>query len=249
MYMAKLRINSFVAKALGISRRKADRLLKCRQADFLINDKPFDGNLGLKIDPDVDKISFKGSDLFLPLPKYVLLNKPPGFVTSTFDPYAKNIVMDLLPKKLRSLKPIGRLDKDTRGLLLLTDDGRLIHRLLHPKYRVEKEYVVKIKGAILDEAFMQICKGIDLGDVKTLPCKGKIIKVGMYSSVVILTMIEGKRRQIRRMFDLIGYPVIDLLRVRFGPIKLGNIKEGKWRFLLEEEVNQLKKAAGLCSDI
>ncbi len=233
------RINAFVAKSLGISRRKADTLLKTQPWLFRINGRKFDGNLALRIDPEKDEVLFEGKRLSLPGSRFIMLNKPKGYVTSVSDPYNKT-VMDLLPKSLRSLKPIGRLDRNTRGLLLLTDDGRIIHPLLHPKYRVEKEYVVKVEGKLTEEELNKIRKGgIVVEGKPSLPCKAKLLRVGIEESEVNLVMIEGKKRQIRKMFSSIGHPVRDLIRVRFGPIRLGKLPEGKYRPLTETEKKRL----------
>ncbi len=240
-----LRINAFVAKSLGISRRKADILLKKYPFHFTINSKPFSGKLSQKISVDKDVVLYKGKRLKLPSFRYVALNKPRGYVTSCRDKYAKKLVIDLLPKGLRCLKPVGRLDKDTRGLIILTDDGKIIHPLLHPKYNIEKEYIVVVEGAITSDKIEKISQGVDLGDVVSLPCKAEVIEVGIEKSRIRLIMIEGKKRQIRRMFEKIGHPVIDLLRIRFGPIKLNNLKEGAWRYLSQNEVTLLKKAVGI----
>ncbi len=244
------RINAFVAKSLGISRRKADSLLKTQPWRVRVNGHKFDGNLSLRIDPNKDEVLLDGNRLFLPTSRFIMLNKPRGYVTSVSDPYNKT-VMDLLPKSLRSLKPIGRLDRNTRGLLLLTDDGRIIHPLLHPKYKIEKEYIVKVDGKLTDMELDRIRKGgIVVENKPSLPCQARLIKVGIEESEVRLTMVEGKKRQIRKMFAFIGHPVRDLIRIRFGPIKLGKLPEGKYRHLTKKEKEKLYSLVGipLCSD-
>ncbi len=237
------RINAFVAKSLGISRRKADTLLKTQPWLFTVNGQKFDGNLALRVNPEKDAILFEGQRLCLPDTKIIMLNKPRGYVTSVSDPYNKT-VMELLPRSFRSLKPIGRLDRNTRGLLLLTDDGRIIHPLLHPKYKVEKEYIVRVEGKLTEEELDKIREGgIVVEGHPSLPCKAKLMKVGIKESEVRLVMIEGKKRQIRKMFAFIGHPVKDLIRIRFGPIKLGALKEGAYRPLTQWEVKSLYSLA------
>ncbi len=237
-YTMPIRLNAFVAKAIGISRRQADKLIKSGLVSFN-GSKVGKNDLGLKVS-ETDVVEHKGKILSLPDFKYIALNKPPGYITTVRDRFAKFTVMDLIPSELRRLKPIGRLDKDTRGLLLLTDDGRLMHRLLHPKYGVVKEYLVKIKGRLSSEGLKQIRDGFVFSDFTAMPCKAVIEKAAMSYSIVRLFMKEGKRRQIRRMFDRLKCPVIDLKRVSFGPVKLGRLKEGDFRYLSGSEIDKLK---------
>ena len=237
--MERYRINAFVARALGISRRKADVLLK-KGKGLYINGKPFGGNLGLKVTAE-DVIEFRGKRLVLPAPIYVMLNKPRGYVSSLSDPHADKLVIDLLPHNLRRLKPIGRLDKDTRGLLLFTDNSKIIHSLLHPKKKVEKEYIVTVSGKMTYAELEPVVNGMDMGDYKTLPAKAKIEKVSIDETIVRLIMIEGKKHQIREMFKKIGRLAKDVIRVRFGPLRLGNLKEGDWRYIDSSEVISLLK--------
>ncbi len=240
--MERYRINAFVARAMGISRRKADVLLKKRTRDFCINGRLFDGNLGLKVTGD-DVVEFQGRRLRLPSPVYVILNKPRGYVSSMSDPHADRLVIDLLPQRLRRLKPVGRLDKETRGLLLFTDNSRIIHQLLHPKKAVEKEYLVTVHGRLTPLELDPVVNGMDMDDYRSLPAWARIERVSIEESVVRLIMIEGKKHQIRDMFAKIGHPVKDLVRIGFGPLRLGRLKEGSWRYLTDAEIKRLSRIA------
>jgi len=234
-----LRLNAFVAKSIGCSRRQADKLIKSGQI-FFNGTRVKRDQIGIKVSVG-DIVEFQGKTLSLPSLQYGILNKPAGYTTTLKDRFAKRIVMDLLPDEYIKLKPVGRLDKDTRGLLLFTDDGEIIHKLLHPKYGITKEYLVKVKGRLPIEAIAKIESGFEFPDFKGLPCKARVERASMNHTVVRLFMKEGKKRQIRRMFALLGYPVIDLLRVAFGPIRLGRLKEGEFRLLRQREIEQLKK--------
>ncbi len=236
-----MRISSFVAKALGLSRRRAGDLLKKSPRKFRVNGRPFDGDLSFKVDPEEDIVEFEGRRLRLPEHRYVIFFKPAGVVTSVRDRFNRT-VMDLLPGEFARLKPVGRLDKDSRGLLLLTDDGEIVHPLLHPRYGVVKEYLVKVRGKVSEEELEQVRKGMDLGDFKSMPCEAEAVEVGLEYSRIRLRMREGKKRQIRRMFARLGHPVVDLLRIGFGPLRLGRLKEGQWRDLSPDEVSALKDA-------
>jgi 23S rRNA pseudouridine2605 synthase len=185
---------------------------------------------------------------------YILLNKPEGVITSVADPRKRKTVIDILNKDVKErIYPVGRLDYDTTGVLLLTNDGNLTYRLTHPSYEVEKTYRVWIKGRITAEALETLRKGILLEDGLTSPAKIDRVeflkKKGNLLTIVEITIHEGKNRQVRRMFEKIGYPVVSLQRIAFGTIKLdGRLKPGEYRFLSKSEVASLKKVVGLDTD-
>lgn len=194
--------------------------------------------IGDKVDPDVDVVEFDGRILKPVKKEYFVINKPKGFITTTFDPQGRITVMDLL--KRRDLFHVGRLDKDTRGLLIVTNDGDLANRLLHPRYEIERKYRVTVKGEIDDGKIKRLLKGIELEDGLARFDSIKVVEVSRDRSILEVSLHEGRKRMIRRMFDKIGNPVLDLLRIQFGPIKLGNLKEGEVRPLTEEEIKRLK---------
>lgn len=232
--MSLIRLNKYLAE-LGIaSRREADRLIEA--GEVKVNGKV--ASLGEKIDPDKDKIKVS-EKVHKDREKLVTiaLNKPKGYVCSVrrtqYDP---KIVTDLvnLPERLF---PVGRLDKETTGLIILTNDGTLTYGLTHPSAQSEKEYEVTVKGAITRGAIEKLEAGVKLWGQKTLPTQIK--KVGRNTMRIILK--EGKNRQIRRICQKVGYPVKALKRIRIKNLQLGNLQIGKWRHLTKEEVQNLKK--------
>ncbi|HOY68374.1 MAG TPA: pseudouridine synthase [Candidatus Ozemobacteraceae bacterium] len=200
---------------------------------------------GVKADPDVDVIEVDGRRATPPATsarKYLALHKPVGFVSTMSDEHGRKALPDLLPRGLPRLFPIGRLDLDSSGLLLMTDDGELANRLLHPRYKVEKEYRVTIEGAPLTaEERRRFTGGLELDDGLTAPCGLKETGKGVY----LVTLREGRKRQIRRMCAVLGREVASLHRVRFGPIPLGDLKPGEIRSLSPAETKALRQAAGL----
>ncbi|HBG81631.1 TPA: pseudouridine synthase [candidate division CPR2 bacterium] len=166
---------------------------------------------------------------------YLVINKPKGYITTLKDPYAKKKITDILPEEFNNLSPVGRLDKDTTGLLILTNDGDLAYRLTHPKHEKEKEYVVKAIPEPKEVDLDKLRKGILLEDGKTKPAK--IAKEDNKISIIIT---EGRKRQIRRMFEAIGYKVTELKRIRIGSLLIGKLEEGEFRFLNNKEICDLK---------
>jgi len=193
------------------------------------------------VDPVKDKISVDGKAVGKKSYQYVLLNKPAGYVTTTEDPHAERKVLDLLPEELKHLVPVGRLDKDTEGLLLLTNDGNLAFQLSHPKFNIDKTYFVRVRGKLSIEKIHTLEKGIVIDDKKTAPCRIEEVKLLSDKSEFLMTIHEGRKRQIRVMLGRVGYPVLYLQRLRQGSLTLGDLKTGKWRMLNEQEINQLKK--------
>ncbi|VAW19935.1 Ribosomal large subunit pseudouridine synthase B [hydrothermal vent metagenome] len=203
------------------------------------------GNLvqepSVKIVPGKDKICVKGKVVSFLKEEYIILHKPSGIMTTRADKFAPKTVIDLLPKELQHLFPVGRLDKDTEGLLLLTNDGDLANRLTHPKYECEKKYFVIIKGKLDLDNGQQIKEGVLLDDKKTAPAKLTNVRVKENQTELTLTITEGRKRQIRRMFEVVGHEVKYLKRLSQGPIKLGNLKIGSYRFLSDKEIKDLKE--------
>jgi len=196
--------------------------------------------LGIKIDEFTDRITFEGKEVkikrdFL----YILLNKPKGIITSVKDEYDRNTVLDLIPLEER-IFPVGRLDQDTTGLILLTNDGELVNRLIHPKFKIPKTYHVLLNKIIQAKDMYHFEHGILLDDSKTGPCKVSEIRIIDNCSFLEIILYEGRKRQIRRMFDELGYQVVELDRIAFGPLTLAGIKRGEWRYLSKSEIAKLK---------
>jgi 23S rRNA pseudouridine2605 synthase len=168
---------------------------------------------------------------------YYLLNKPPGVVTTASDPQGRPTVVELVPTEPRVF-PVGRLDADTEGLLLLTNDGDLTHRLTHPSFGVEKEYLAEVEGEPSRGALRQLRDGVDLEDGRTAPARASL----QPPNLVTLVIHEGRNRQVRRMCEAVGHPVRRLVRVRIGPLADRSIKPGEWRELTPAEVRSLETA-------
>lgn len=175
---------------------------------------------------------------------YYVLNKPKGIVTTRKDPQGRPTVIDLLTGVKERIYPVGRLDQDTEGLLLLTNDGELAFRLTHPRYGVEKTYHARLRGHVGEHALRALAEGILLEDGMTAPAKVGLLHREGGASWIALTIHEGRNRQVRRMAEAIGHPVIELVRVSFGPISLEGLKFGAYRKLTIKEITLLKAAAG-----
>lgn len=196
--------------------------------------------LGAKADPSRDTVKVDGKTITLKGPLvYFLLNKPKGYISSVVDPEGRPVVVGLIKTKAR-IFPIGRLDYDAEGALLLTNDGELSNKLMHPRSGMEKKYLVKVKDAPSPEDIDKLSKGVYLEDGRTLPAKAHFIRKTEENSWIELTVTEGRNRLVKRMCMAIGHPVLKLKRVEFSGIKLGNLKPGEYRPLTEKEVTSLK---------
>ncbi len=201
------------------------------------------------VDPDKDQVMVDGKRVQAKKYEYVLLNKPEGYVTTTTDKHRESTVMELLPPTLRHLSPVGRLDKNTEGLLLLTNDGDVAFQLTHPKFNVDKTYYVKIDGLLKPEQKLKLEKGIyiqtnnetDEPSYATAPAKIERFKPIGGGSEFTITIHEGHKRQIRLMLLAVGHKVIYLKRLQQGPIELGTLRRGSWRFMAPQEIGLLKK--------
>ena len=177
-------------------------------------------------------------------PIYVLLNKPRGFVTTTSDPEGRRTVLDILPELGARVYPVGRLDYDTEGLLLLTNDGDLTNLLTHPRHRVLKTYLAEVEGSPSPVALETLARGVKLEDGYTSPARIRVQRRAEDRTTLSLTITEGRNRQVRRMLEVVGHPVLFLKRTRFGPLDLRGVKLGQWRFLSTAEVERLRRAVG-----
>ena len=222
-----MRLQKFLSMAGVCSRRKGESLI--REGSITVNGKTVT-ELGTKVDPEKDRVEFNGTEVTLKSDLlYIALNKPAGYVTSCHHPGEK-IILDLIDVPLR-IYPIGRLDKDSTGLILLTNDGDLHQRLAHPSFDHEKEYEVTVEDPIPDSALKKMASGMVIGDTKTRPATLK--RLGPRRFGIILK--EGRNRQIRRMVKQSGNRVTRLKRVRISGIRLGKLPEGGWRHLTGKE--------------
>ncbi len=174
---------------------------------------------------------------------YVLLNKPRGPISAVTDYRGRQTVVDLLGETEERLYPAGRLDADTEGLLLITNDGDLTYLLTHPRHQVEKVYAAEVEGVPSIGTLRQLARGVLLEDGLTAPAKARLLRTSPDRAVVELTLHEGRKRQVKRMLKAVGHPVLSLRRTRVGPLTLGELKPGEWRPLTEEEVRALREAA------
>ncbi len=220
------------------SRRGAEALL--RAGRVRVNGEPVE--IGASADPDCDQIAVDGRLLAFEPIEYWILHKPRGVITTRRDPQGRPTVMDLVPESERCLFPVGRLDRDSEGLVLLTNDGPLAHALLHPSHEVEREYRVTVQGRIGAAALRQLARGVELRDgAVTAPARvGRaVFRARGGTSRFTLVLIEGRKRQIRRACGALGHPVLRLLRVRLGPLRLGALAPGATRPLRARERSAL----------
>jgi len=202
--------------------------------------------LGIIIDETRDRVVFDGKPVSLPEKYlYLVLNKPPGYLVTSKDEFRRPIVMELIGKYKKMVKPVGRLDFDSSGLLILTNDGEFAFRLSHPKFEIDKKYIVKCDGYVSDDDLKRLGQGIELEDGITSPAKLELISRSKAFSRFYITIHEGRKRQIRRMCEAVGKKVVTLKRVSIGNIGLGDLKSGRYRLLENNEVNSLKNALGL----
>jgi len=222
------------------SRRKAEDLI--REGRVTVNGKV--AVIGEKADPEKDAIKLDGRRLSVSQEKmYVLFYKPKNVVTTLRDPEDRPTVMDLLPIPKPRLFPVGRLDYDAEGVILLTNDGDLAHQLAHPSHEVPRTYWVKVKGKPEKEEMQRLSRGIRLEDGITAPCAIAPLRETEGNTWVEMVLHQGKNRQVKRMWEKIGYPVLKLKRVGFGGLKLGSLQPGEYRLLRPEEVQKLKGRA------
>ncbi len=238
-----LRLNRFLAEAGLGARRKVERLIL--EGKVAINGI-VTTDLSAKVDPEKDIVTVDGKVVEIQPKVYLLYNKPKGVLTTVKDERGRITVYDLLPFKDVRVYPVGRLDRASEGLLLLTNDGELAYRLLHPKYHVPKKYIVTVEGVPSKDKLERLRKGIYLyPEGRTLPCEIKVIEKNKHGTTLEVVLREGRKRQIRRMFKKIGHPVRKLVRVAMGNLTLKGLPQGHFRFLTEEEVEELKRLVNL----
>lgn len=244
------RLNRFLARAGVASRRGADELIAA--GSVLVNgERPPPS--GVLVDPDKDVVTIDGR-IVKPRTKhrYLMLNKPVGVITTAKDEAARTTVLDAVGEEGLAghrLFPVGRLDADTSGLLVLTDDGELAFRLTHPRYKVAKEYIAVVAGSPSASDLESMRTGVQLEDGKTQPAEVEVVgfdpAAGTGRTEVRVVIREGRHRQVRRMLQAVGHKVQSLRRIGFGPLKLGRLKVGDWRVLGEGEIEALRRAVGV----
>lgn len=231
------RLQKVIAHAGIASRRKAEELIL--QGKVTVNGEVVK-QLGTKVGPN-DVVEVNGIKVEKEEPVYFLFYKPKGVVTTVKDDKNRKTVLDFFPEVTERIYPVGRLDYDTSGILLMTNDGEFANLLTHPKYEIEKTYIAKVKGIPTREHLKQLQKGVRLDDGLTAPAKAKFLSADKRKNTAIieLTIHEGRNRQVRRMFEKIGYPVMKLKRERYAFLDLTGLNAGEWRPLTPHEVKQL----------
>jgi 23S rRNA pseudouridine2605 synthase len=227
-----MRLNAYLARAGVASRRKADELIKAGRVR--VNGKP--GQLNTFVEAR-DRVEVDGRPVAKQQLAYLLLHKPAGVVTTARDPGGRPTVVDLVPREPRVV-PAGRLDADTTGALLLTNDGDLAHRLAHPRYEIDKVYVAEVEGEPTDEALRALADGVELDDGRTAPAR--VRRLG--PARIQLTLHEGRKHQVKRMCEAVGHPVRRLHRRAYAGLTLGGLRPGAWRELTRAEVERLQAA-------
>ena len=235
-----MRINKYIALCGVASRRKAEELILAGRVT--VNDEVMT-ELSYKVDEENDIV--KVDDKLIKEENklvYILLNKPEGYITTVKDQFDRPSVLDLVSDIKERVYPIGRLDYETSGLLLLTNDGDLTYKLTHPKHEVDKTYVARVKGKLTKEEIQRFKTGLKIEDYTTAPAKLKVIKYDEQrdSSLLEIKIHEGKNRQVRKMCKAINHPVLRLRRSAMGKIKIGDCEIGKYRYLTEDEIKYLK---------
>lgn len=227
-----IRLNKYIAQSGVCSRRKADEYITDKQVK--VNGQTV-YELGTMVDETKDLVSVKDKKISLVKRKiYIMLNKPEGYVTTSIEQFDRPCVIDLIKEEERVF-PVGRLDMETEGLLLLTNDGEFANKLMHPSKKINKVYVAKVTGSITEEAIQKLKKGVDIDDYKTAPAFVEKIS----KDELKITIHEGKNRQVRKMCLAVGLNVIHLKRIKVGNLELGNLRLGKYKLLKSYEIRNL----------
>ncbi|MFO7814302.1 MAG: pseudouridine synthase [Halanaerobiales bacterium] len=230
------RLQKLMAHAGIASRRKSEEIIA--EGRVKVNGEVVTA-MGTKVDPQKDKIEVDGEELEKEKKMYLKLYKPTGYITTVQDPQGRKTVMDLIDGVDKRIYPAGRLDLDSSGLLILTNDGDLTHKITHPSHQLDKEYEVVINGRLHKKDIKQFKEGIDLQEGRTASAQIKKINEDSKNTTYKVIIHEGMNRQLRRMFDVLGYKVVSLIRVRIGNITLGSLKPGNYKALSKEEVQDL----------
>lgn len=236
----KERLQKYMARAGVASRRHSEQLItsgRVKVNNVIVKE------LGTKIDPRVDKVTVDNKPVRAEKKVYLLLNKPKGYVTTLDDPRGRPIITDLIKNVSQRVYPVGRLDYDTEGLLLLTNDGRLTQALTHPRHEIKKTYQALVKGIPTKEKIEHMENGLELSDGPTAPARVRLLGRRDGNGLLQITIHEGRNRQVRRMCRHIGHPVLELKRVRIGDLTLKGLPKGKYRRLTPQELSKLKKMA------
>lgn len=241
--MQPIRIQKALSEAGVASRRRAEELV--REGRVTVNGRR--AEIGQSVNPDRDVVAVDGRRVYFARKKqyrYLMMNKPRGYVTTVSDELDRRCVMDLLDGVEERVYPIGRLDRNSEGLLLFTNDGDFANSIMHPSRHVSKTYRVTVRPDISDDQLVQLSEGVDIDGRKTLPASVIVKEKEQGRVVLLITIKEGRNRQIRKMCEAVGLEVARLRRISIGPVKLGMLKPGTWRELTAEELRALRTAIG-----
>ena len=241
---ASVRLHKYIANCGYCSRRHAELLIA---AGLVRVNGATASEPGSALDPRRDRVTINGEEITPPPLHTIMLHKPAGFISSTHDTHERLTVMDLLPRTLvhAGVVPVGRLDLDTFGLLLMTNDGELHHRITHPSYECPKEYFVRVQGKIPPQKVERLARGLLLDDGPTQPVGVLSCEHRGAESELRVELTEGRKREVKRMFATLGHEVSYLKRLRIGPLALGDLPVGAWRELTGEELAAIRRACGL----
>ena len=234
-----VRLQKYIAMSGAASRRGAEALIeegRVKVNGSVVNEQ------GIKVEIGADKVSLDGEELKVKSKNYyIMLNKPVGYVTTVSDQFDRPTVIDLVKTDLKDVRlfPVGRLDYDTEGLLLLTNDGDFTYKVTHPKFNTDKTYIAKLKGGITIKGLNRLRNGVKIDDYTTSPAEVSIIDAAEGYVYVEITIHEGKNLQVRKMFEAVGSKVVALQRTKIGTVELGNLPLGRWRHLTSHEINYL----------
>jgi 23S rRNA pseudouridine2605 synthase len=236
-----VRIQKLLSRAGVASRRAAEALMQ--EGRVRVNGVAVT-TPGARIDPERDVVELDGKRVRVDAPRWIALHKPAGVLTTRADPHGGRNVYDLLPPEHTALRYVGRLDRETEGLLLLSNDGELVHALTHPSSGIEREYHAGVEGRPGAEALSALTLGVDLDDGPARALRARRLDDEPEGGVLALVLAEGRKREVRRLLEAVGHRVRWLRRVRFGPIRLGELQRGHWRALAPDEVEALEAAVG-----
>ncbi|MGI9628120.1 MAG: pseudouridine synthase [Longimicrobiales bacterium] len=231
-----VRVQKFLSQAGLVSRREAERLIalgKVRVNDRVVNQQ------GVKVVPGVDRVFLNGSEVQPAERRWIVFHKPPGVLTTRSDPHGGKTVYDVLPAWASGLRYVGRLDRETSGLLVMTNDGDLAAKMAHPRAQVEREYLVTVRGSVTARVLRALKAGVQLEDGIAKPKRVRRVRLGEATSELSLILTEGRKREVRRMMLAVGHPVVSLVRVAFGPFELGRLGSGSWRAAHSAEMEAL----------
>ncbi len=235
-----VRLQKYIAMSGAASRRAAEKLIE--DGRISVNGEKIIEQ-GVKVEIGADLIALDGKEIKIKNKKYyIMLNKPVGYVSTAKDQFERPTVVDLIREDLGDVRmfPVGRLDYETEGLLLMTNDGDFTYRVTHPKFHIDKTYIATIKGGVTKGGINKLKSGVIIDGYKTSPAQAEILDAFDGHTMIKITIHEGKNRQVRKMFEAIGCTVTALQRIQIGTVELGNLPLGRWRYLTSHEINYLK---------